>query len=474
MTQIDDAKLFEEAGYKLDAMIMTSFTEFDGNRILRYLGKAGSALSFNWNRMWLFQCNPVNHNRADNHKSFAYRRIFKPNCKLNGTSLTCKECLKTCISEENGLPKKVFHPKVWLLRFMKKENHEMFWKLIVSSKNMSKGAENLVDCYFYTKSSGINENSAQENDLTRMLGDLKSGEGSQNELDWEGFDSLLSEVKTLTWEQTPNFLYVNGESWDSIKNRLPWSNKTVEEMRVLSPFLSRQFVSYLYKVCKDTKIYSKSTGFSSLSLKNYSDHQKTMFEVKYTVGDKERDWHAKIFVWKMDGKWYMLLGSLNATKKAFTDNTEFGVWFEIAAEQVPEWEGGTPKLSLTEGDETDEHADRAIDMAFSETAAKEITAIEQQVYKEEIRKAYIEKAKDEILKCIESSADEIKNKDFESALLCKTDKELDFCGIAAEISKIDQKYDELQDDGVWKQYIGGCLSLVNAMKGIKEHKNATN
>jgi len=214
MTTTDDSAFFEEQGYKLDAMIMTSFTEFDEKRVNNYLKKASSFIHFDRNRMWLFQCNPVmKQENSDKQKSFVYRRIFKPNCKKNGKTLTCEKCLENCINGGKGIPEKVFHPKVWLLRFVSKEGankeDDLVWKLIVSSKNMSKGAEKLADCFFYTK--GRSGNRIQDNDLTRMLDELRSEEGSQGKLAWDNFIELLAEIKTLTWEHTPEFLYVNGQ-----------------------------------------------------------------------------------------------------------------------------------------------------------------------------------------------------------------------------------------------------------------------
>lgn len=472
MNVIDDSVLFEEKGYKLDALIMTSFTEFDIKRVENYIWKAGSTFCFDYNRMWLFQCNPVKNDESSVGRRVILRRVFKPNCKKDGKSITCGECLKNCLNGGNGIPQKVFHPKVWLLRFVNKEDEkEWFWKLVVSSKNMSGSAEKLVDCYFHTKGSVIYINQpVQSNDLTRMLEDLKAPDGRQDKLNWDVFDSLLEEIKQVTWDPIPNFLYINGKRLSSWKNEIPWEGKKVDEMLVLSPFLNKSFVQYLFDVCTNTKIYSNAKGFSSLDYKSFYKFRKNMYEMEFEKdNNNERKWHAKIFVWKTDGKWYMLLGSLNATKKAFTDNTEFGVWFEIAEEQKPDWNGDTPVFG--KGDEVDEAFDREIDKAFSETGAVELSPLDQRIYKEIKRTEFMDQAKKKILDCVLNRGQQYEYTDFESALLCQSEKN-DYDSIKWKIEKVLKEYEMLNDDNTWSEYVNGCKSLLDTLKNMKEKINA--
>ena len=475
MKTMDDSAIFEEKGYRLDALIMTSFTEFDALRIKRYLRKANSLLRFDFSRMWLFQCNPVTPSTtaesAQNEKQddanallskCLYSRVFAPICRKNGNSIKCKGCLSKCLNENNGIPEKVFHPKVWLLRFIKQDKtNDFFWKLVVSSKNMSKGAEKLLDCYFFTNGKTDPSISKQTNDLIQFLEDLKS--------DNEEYESLVKEIGKLKWEQKPEFLYVNGEEWSIIKKRLPWSNKKVEEMKVLSPFLNTGFVDYLFKeVCSDTKIYSDAQGFSSLELKKFTKNQKNMFVQKFGVADKDTPWHAKIYVWKVDGKWYMLLGSLNATIKAFSDNTEFGVWFEIDETQLPDWSGNTPELSDNCVDK-DESSDRKIDDAFDEEKVHEtVSSMEQQILREALRNQMFDEAQKELIRCTGVEKEDADKCDFESIILCGKCKNTN---ILKDLSNINAKYGELSSDEVWRRYFEGCCDLIETVKEIEDAGN---
>ncbi len=477
MNTIDDSDLFQEKGYYLDALILTSFTEIDVSRIKRYLRKSNSLLKFDFNRMWLFQCNPIMPGKTDNlyqpektekqdkvnsiFLKSVFSRVFMPCCKKNGKQIVCKECLEKCV-EEKGIPEKVFHPKVWLLRFVKEDKPcDYLWKLVVSSKNMSREAEKLIDCYFVTKGRRNENNSEQNSDLIKLLEDLKS--------DREEYKSLVEEIKKLRWEQSPDFFYVNGEDWQSLKHRLPWSKKKIEDMRVLSPFLNKQFVIYLFNdVCKETKIYSTKEGFSSLD-SSCIPFLKNMFVQKFEVDNKVRPWHAKIFIWKTDGKWYMLLGSLNATVKAFSDNTEFGVWFEIEENQIPDWKGDTPELPVNSLEKDDE-SDRKIEGTFKGKEYEQLSSLDQQILREALREEMINEATDEIIKSALESSEETGKYDLESIIYCEKYSG-DLNSLSDKIKEINTKYYELSKDRVWEAYFKGCVSLIDT---VKEMKDATN
>ena len=167
----------------------------------------------------------------------------------------------------------------------------------------------------------------------------------------------------------------------------------------------------------------------------------------------------------------MFLGSLNATKKAFTDNTEFGVWFEIEENQKPDWKGNT--LVLGAVDEKDEASDRKIDAAFSETGAAELSSSEQQIYKEKKRTEFMEQAKKKLLGSTRISGEPYEYTDFESALLCQAEKN-DYDGIMENIEKVREEYAILNYDKTWSKYVEGCVLLVDTLKNIKEKTNAIN
>ncbi len=482
MNTRDDAELFKEKDYRIDTIIMTSFTEFDAGRIKRYLKTAKSVPGFNFNRMWLFQCNPVQTNNPipDNFEGKIIKRIFKPSCKIIGEKqpISCRYCLES-MNQYHGKPKKVFHPKVWLLRFINK-NGEFFWRLIVSSKNMSKGAEELLDCYFCTDGK-VNKTISSENHLAHFLDDLINP--TLVNINWRDFEDCVEEIKTVKWDNEPNFIYINGENFDNVKTKLPWCSKTVEDMRILSPFLNERFVKYIYKkVCRMAKIYSNDKGFSSLSATECSEFRDNFHRTVMIVGEKERDWHAKIFVWKMDGKWYMMIGSLNATYKAFSDNTEFGVWFGIDEKDIPDWKNGEkPELDDSACEDNESKGENNKAFIEKESNAGEIDAYDQIIINEQLRNELLDEAKKTLRKKLikvlsnkyisEGKKLEIGDTDdFESILFCQSHTLINQYLIDNTIGAVKKEYDQLSDYDSWKSYIEGCEELIQNIVNIKEDK----
>lgn len=328
--------LFRMERATLTALILTSYTQFDLGMVGKCIQSTRYELDGIGKNIWLYQCNP-SRDQESKQRGWLVR---KPNCMWNASRLKCADCLLDSGGNRRKSPLKCFHPKVWLLRF-KRDDRAIVWRLVVSSKNFSRGSWNLMDCYFTMD--GNLETPSNETNQPELFAFLAA-------LHPAPLPDLWQELGHVAWEQgygDVHFWFQNGGR----AKPFPWED--AQELHMLSPFVSDSFRPLVAPgtICH---LYSQREQIQALTPANWADtfHFHTMLDqgptkpVSRNAAELEEThpfFHAKCYLWKnKKEEWHLALGSPNTSMKAFQANTEAAVWFSVdseAAEEIlREWE----------------------------------------------------------------------------------------------------------------------------------------
>lgn len=479
MQELKELKaVFRREHSTLDAMILTTYTSFDLTRLTECLKLSGVSQSIDLNKVWLFQCNP-----STNLSSVLGKRLCRPNCQLSGP-LNCKDCLAPYQQNPPKPPCKCFHPKVWLLRFLDNEQN-IVWRMVVSSKNFSRGSWKLTDCYYMTEST--TDDTGHPVDLSGFFGSLRApdDENTPEEQKDSMWNEFADELSKANWQDPFTFWYQNGGNVSS-----PWPRKEhLGELYVLSPFVRDDFRREVAPndVFPVVHIYSYVHQITALDPGSWKENDTFHAPANRAAGNASTDekegqaadtskspnsaskqddiyFHAKIYIWQADEEqWFMCIGSPNATGSAFSKNTEAAVYFEITQEEkdniLSQWNSWFPNQVKPQGTKLndDEELEGANDQfkkaTGDEVAPKSVNQDDAHAFSAEALRQMRETA----IKELSGS----QNRSYWMALMNpKTAKNLE-----QGIDSIKEKYPELADDKQWTVYCESCRKTLAALGG---------
>lgn len=488
MQELKELKdVFRRKNSTLDAMILTTYTSFDLDRLTECFNLSGVSQSIDLNKIWLFQCNP-----SKDSKSILSKRLCRPNCQwqfgLNGpSSLKCEQCLRPYQQNPPKPPLKCFHPKVWLLRFSDDEQH-IVWRMVVSSKNFSGGSWKLMDCFYMTES--ITGDPGHQVNLSGFLGALRALDNEntpeeKKDLLWNKF---AGELSNINWQDPFTFWYHWYQNGGAVSS--PWQNqgKNLGELFVLSPFVRDDFrktvapnsvfsavhiYSYTHQIAaldpdswKNDTFHAPANRAASNANTNEQDGQSADAGVSPDPANKQDDiyFHAKIYIWPADEeKWFMCIGSPNATGSAFSKNTEAAVYFEITQEEkdniLSQWNSWFPdnvkptRTKLDDDDDLEGANDQFKEATGDGIASESVDRDDAQTFSAEA----LCRMREEAIAKLSGS----RKRSYWRALMTPgTAKNL-----KQGIDSVNEDYPELAEDKQWTAYCESCKTTLAVLDG---------
>lgn len=330
-------ELWKKDGYEISGVIATTFTNFDNSILKGYLRSAGFDYKRYFSNVFLFECNPL---IKEDRGKLLKERLFRPNCPF----ATCAECIG-----KGTRPNMYFHPKLWLLRFQNNDNlNDVIWRVVVSSRNFSSGADSLVDGFVSIDSKSADfsstslennvENATRNNELASFVRQLLAEKVSKK------FDGLYNEICNVSFDESIDFIW-NYRQNNKSNNNIIDLCKNSSEIWINSPFINGAFISDICEK-KSKKIHVFAPSPEINYLKKELDGKKLNLEINYYTNEFP-EWHAKQFVIKQDNNFLFIIGSHNATENAMVNNAELSVVINITTEEkaniISKWEEYFPK-----------------------------------------------------------------------------------------------------------------------------------
>lgn len=228
-----------------------------------------------------------------------------------------------------------FHPKVWIIRFIK-ENSPTYYKLLVTSRNLTFATD--WDISFDSEGFVGEQEQVKSKPLVDFIEFLFHNSSSKIS------DKFISDLKKVDFRIPDGFRLMNfhpigvprtsnGSNYNN-----PLQNKKWEELLAISPFLDNKTVRRISNATnKKIAILSVKEELSNLSKKvldklesyKFSDNirmaafKKELVEESYFQFSQEL--HSKLFIGRKQKENFWYLGSANLTDPAFGRNIEFMV-----------------------------------------------------------------------------------------------------------------------------------------------------
>ncbi|MGO9960894.1 MAG: phospholipase D family protein [Solirubrobacteraceae bacterium] len=249
----------------------------------------------------------------------------------------------------------VFHPKVWLLRFLAEEDDApTLHRLVVLSRNLtfdrSWDVALSLDGEVADRQRGYSSNRPLSDFIGALLGMAAAAGTVLNDRASRRIDLLADEVRRVVWE-LPNGFSDHRFHPIGHDGRPRWPIRDVRRLLVLSPFVGAPAIARLRKeVPEDLRLIGRFEELARLEpevratldeIEVFDDPGSSLDveDVPPGVGpgrDGEGDvvvadeWelsglHAKLFVGKRGHRAVVYVGSANATGGAFEQNVEFMV-----------------------------------------------------------------------------------------------------------------------------------------------------
>lgn len=231
----------------------------------------------------------------------------------------------------------VFHPKVWLLKFIRQGGGETKLVLMVSSRNVTEDASWDVCLRL---EGHLGKRHASRNSGIKRLIDHAIGQSTKaiTPARLEVLNALAEDVAGADWEIPPRFDEVRFHLLGAGAKRKSWlptpQQGEWDSLGVVSPFVEREALARLAEASRNPlfvvsrqeslqKIAVLPDGFSYKTFGERASVDEESDDTMY----RDRGLHAKIFVAKRGWNTHLFVGSANATNAALLAgiNTEFMV-----------------------------------------------------------------------------------------------------------------------------------------------------
>ncbi|MBR6872877.1 MAG: hypothetical protein IKN17_05150 [Ruminococcus sp.] len=296
-----------------------------------------------------------------------------------------------------GLPYKdgsrcSFHPKVWVVRYQKKNNgNEFIYRVLVLSRNVS--FDPCLDTVFSMEGT-LTEDSQEKNknrplcDFLRELADHADGEKKKD------IKELAEQLKTVCFKRDDGL----GEDFEFLPTGIKGPLITesglyttkFDEALIISPFLSDDILRHFADKAKDkAKKLVLMTRKDQLALIPEEYRKRIGVYILGEDAEKNFNIHAKIYLTKTGSNYDLYVGSLNLTHSAFNNNIEFALRLGIGAKYYEDLkdmlqsketklfvEAGSEdyEKSASEAEDPEKQAKKAVDDVFTFLSRIGITA----------------------------------------------------------------------------------------------------
>jgi hypothetical protein len=236
-------------------------------------------------------------------------------------------------ADQNG----VFHPKLWILRFVSKKGESIRYRILCSSRNLSpaRSWDTLLclDGSVADRDLGIRANHPMA-DFVAELPKLTSRTLSAGHK--KNIDRVQNELRITKFELPEGF--ENYQFWPfGIPGHQKWPfDLRADRLLIMAPFVDDGFLRRFSDVGKDNILISRLETLSALSPDSFPNFRSTYYfnpEVKQEEDTSDRiqddaevpldGLHAKLFIIEQGREVHILTGSANATGAAFGQNVEF-------------------------------------------------------------------------------------------------------------------------------------------------------
>jgi hypothetical protein len=236
-------------------------------------------------------------------------------------------------ADQNG----VFHPKVWILRFVSKKDEPIRYRMLCSSRNLSpaRSWDTLLclDGSVADRDLGIRANHPMA-DFVSELPKLTSRTLSPGHK--KNIDKVQNELRITKFELPEGF--ENYQFWPfGIEGYKKWPfDSRVDRLLIMAPFVDDGFLRRFSDVGIDNILISRVETLSALLPDSFLNFRKIYYfnpEAKQEEDTSDRiqddtdvpldGLHAKLFILEQGWDAHILTGSANATGAAFGRNVEF-------------------------------------------------------------------------------------------------------------------------------------------------------
>jgi len=225
----------------------------------------------------------------------------------------------------------VFHPKMWLLKFVATGGDGTAYRLMLPSKNLTADrawdAALILDGYPDNKE---HKNGVELAEFVERLPGLAVNSFAPS----NGFKSMLAELRQVAWELPEGFEELRfhifgfgGRRWRPQKNR---------RLAVISPFIRPDALAVLATTSdKPLALVSRSESLAEIGgaapfQSAYVLHDAAETEDGEDHQEHEVGLHAKIYVYQIGDRTHIALGSANATDAALIADKNVEILAELA------------------------------------------------------------------------------------------------------------------------------------------------
>lgn len=233
----------------------------------------------------------------------------------------------------------IFHPKVWILRFVGGDGMPTY-RLLCLSRNLTfdRSWDTVVCLDEQPSDKGRVRTNAPLADFVLRLPDLAVSERSLSANRQAGIQQMAEELKNVDFQPPDGFedyaFHVGGLNG---KECFPFALR--DKCLLVSPFLHPHIVTRFVSGCRESHLISRPESIDALApdllsqcsslriLKHEALEQNEEIEGGTNAGNEERldGLHAKVFVVDHGTASSVYSGSFNATRHAFHHNVEFMV-----------------------------------------------------------------------------------------------------------------------------------------------------
>lgn len=256
----------------------------------------------------------------------------------------------------------IFHPKIWVLRFVGKNKKDILYRFLCLSKNMSfdKSWDTILTLEGEVRGRLFARNRALSDFIMTLPGMTKKKLSRETIKDIEWIAEEIRHVDFKIPLQFDDFCFwplgIPGYKKFPIQENY-WRFLTV------SPFLTNSMLGRLARKQSENILISRIESLKDLNQETLEKYKKVFFmDVAASVDDEESqdgsmkkapDWyktdlsglHAKLYIAESAGDAFIWTGSANATSAAFNNNVEFLVGLKGKKSKV----GIKPFLAQKEG-----------------------------------------------------------------------------------------------------------------------------
>lgn len=232
----------------------------------------------------------------------------------------------------------VFHPKLWLIRFLNPETKHVMLRLMVLSRNLT--YDRSWDMALTLEGSPGGRNRAKNRELGEFISSLpEMAFYTVPERRQEQANRLAGELRRTNWELPPGFDDIDFHVFG--RKRGSWSPAGSKCMVVISPFCTDKALLHVTKNTTEAKaLISRPETLLALHPETRAEftHCLALDEAAETEDGEDLEevsakdthgLHAKVYVFERGWNTHIVLGSANATNAALLNGSNIEILAEL-------------------------------------------------------------------------------------------------------------------------------------------------